>query len=76
MTAPGAVSQRRIVRVWFGACVLAEYQAEASLAARYAAAMGRLFAGLDITTTPVTGSSPARSGELPGDPRLWSTTAK
>jgi hypothetical protein len=75
MTATGAVT-RRLVRVWFGQHVLAEYQADAALAARYAAAMGRTFTGVTITTTPVASGSPARSGELPEDSRLWSTTTK
>ena len=41
--------QRRRVRVWFGAHVIAQYVAEAPLAARYEQAMRRRFAGLRVT---------------------------
>jgi len=40
---------RRRVRVWFGEHVIAQYVAEASLAARYEQAMRRRFAGLKVT---------------------------
>lgn len=41
--------QRRRVRVWFGEHVIAQYVAEAPLAARYEQAMRRRFAGLRVT---------------------------
>lgn len=44
---------RRRVRVWFGDHVIADYCAEPALAARYAAAMERRFAGLRVTNDPV-----------------------
>jgi hypothetical protein len=40
---------RRRVRVWFGEHVIAQYVAEAALAARYEQAMRRRFAGLRVT---------------------------
>ena len=40
---------RRRVRVWFGEHVIAQYVAEAPLAARYEKAMRRRFAGLKVT---------------------------
>ena len=40
---------RRRVRVWFGEHVIAQYVAEAPLAARYEQAMRRRFAGLRVT---------------------------
>jgi hypothetical protein len=40
---------RRRVRVWFGEHVIAQYVAEAPLAARYEQAMRRRFAGLKVT---------------------------
>lgn len=40
---------RRRVRVWFGQHVIAQYVAEAPLAARYEQAMRRRFAGLRVT---------------------------
>ncbi|MFK4083436.1 hypothetical protein ACI2LF_04965 [Kribbella sp. NPDC020789] len=44
-----ARQHRRRVRVWFGEHVIAQYVAEASLAARYEQAMRRRFAGLKVT---------------------------
>jgi hypothetical protein len=41
--------QRRRVRVWFGAHVIAQYVADAPLADRYEQAMRRRFAGLKVT---------------------------
>ena len=40
---------RRRVRVWFGEHVIAQYVAEAPLAARYEQAMRSRFAGLKVT---------------------------
>ncbi len=40
---------RRRVRVWFGEHVIAQYVADAPLAARYEQAMRRRFAGLKVT---------------------------
>ncbi|QNE19950.1 hypothetical protein F1D05_21085 [Kribbella qitaiheensis] len=40
---------RRRVRVWFGEHVIAQYVAEAPLAARYEQAMRRRFTGLRVT---------------------------
>ncbi len=40
---------RRRVRVWFGEHVIAQYVADAPLAARYEQAMRRRFAGLRVT---------------------------
>ena len=44
-----ARQHRRRVRVWFGEHVIAQYVAEAALAARYEQAMRRRFAGLKVT---------------------------
>jgi hypothetical protein len=44
-----ARQHRRRVRVWFGEHVIAQYVAEAPLAARYEQAMKRRFAGLKVT---------------------------
>jgi hypothetical protein len=46
-------TQRRRVRVWFGEHMIADYRAEPALAARYAAAMSRRFAGLRVTNDPI-----------------------
>ncbi|HEY3559702.1 MAG TPA: hypothetical protein VGL05_19670 [Kribbella sp.] len=60
-------SQRRHVQVWFGSHVIADYTAEPELADRYAAAMGRRFAGLKVTNDPVPLPT---SQPLPNE-RLW-----
>lgn len=44
---------RHRVQVLFGEVQIAEYAAEPSLAARYAAAMERRFPGLRVTCTPI-----------------------
>jgi hypothetical protein len=51
VTVAGITSRqhRRRVRVWFGEHVIAQYVAEAPLAARYEQAMRRRFAGLRVT---------------------------
>lgn len=54
--------EQRHVRVWFGEHVIAQYVAEPQLAARYAAAMDKRFAGLKITNEPIL--------PLPSE-RLW-----
>jgi len=67
---------RAWVRVWFGEHVIADYRAEAGLAARYAEAMSRRFTGLRITTEPLPDSTvggPSRP--LPGE-RLWDVTPR
>jgi hypothetical protein len=51
MSATG-VGQHR-VRVWFGSQPIADYRAEPALAARYAAAMARRFAGLRVINEPI-----------------------
>jgi hypothetical protein len=72
---PAAVTQRRRVRVWFGDHVVADYQAEADLADRYAAAMSRRFAGLRVTSEPIPPSDPSPGRKLPGE-RLWEVAPK
>jgi hypothetical protein len=52
-TAAIETSQRRLVRVWFGEHVIADYRAEPDLAERYAHAMSRRFAGLRVTNDPL-----------------------
>lgn len=42
------------IRVWFGNHPIADYCAEAAMAARYAAAMGRRFPSLNITNEPIS----------------------
>ena len=59
--------------MWFGDHVVADYQAEADLADRYAAAMSRRFAGLRVTSEPVPKTDPA--GSLPGE-SLWEVAPK
>lgn len=75
MTAPApSTAERRHVRVWFGQHVIADYTAEPELADRYAAAMGRRFAGLKITNDLVPpGAVPERALPLPSR-QLWGTT--
>jgi hypothetical protein len=67
--------QRRRVRVWFGDHVVADYCAEAELADRYAAAMSRRFAGLRVTSEPVSAADPGTGRPLPGE-RLWEVAPK
>lgn len=70
------VPPRAWVRVWFGDHVIANYRADAELAARYAEAMSRRFTGLRITTDPLPdGSAPAPTRALPGE-RLWDVTPR
>lgn len=62
------------VKVWFGKHVIGEYVAEPELAHRYAEAMDRKFAGLEITTDVVPpGVEPERALPLPSR-RLWGNT--
>ncbi len=72
------VQQRQRVRVWFGAHVIAEYIAEPRLAARYADAMRRRFAGLHVTSDPLPPASTAVAESLPTtslpSERLWELT--
>ena len=72
---PVAGTPRRRVRVWFGDHVVADYQAEADLADRYAAAMSRRFGGLRVTSEPVPPSDPSPGRRLPGE-RLWEVAPK
>jgi hypothetical protein len=73
---PESGTQRRRVRVWFGDHVVADYQAEAELADRYAAAMSRRFAGLRVTSEPIPVSETVTPGrKLPGE-RLWEVAPK
>lgn len=65
-------AERRHVRVWFGQHVIASYTAEPALAAQYATAMGRRFAGLKVTTDPVPLAA-ASAEPLPAR-RLWDVT--
>lgn len=71
---------RRRVQVWFGHHVIAGYVAETLLADRYAAAMGRRFAGLRITNEPLSPKRLADPDILPDHPpiqteqRLWPLT--
>ncbi|HEY3511668.1 hypothetical protein [Kribbella sp. NPDC051137] len=62
--------ERRRVRVWFGEHVVADYCAEAELAERYAEAMSRRFAGLRVTSEPLSELDPGPDRRLPGE-RLW-----
>jgi hypothetical protein len=72
MTAPSTIERRR-VRVWFGEHVIADYIADdAEHADRYAEAMDRRFAGLNITNDPMPAPAPQML-PLPSE-RLWSTT--
>lgn len=77
MSTAGAPRRRRI-RVWFGSYVLATYYAEPELAARYAAAMDRLFVGIKITNEPLPPDdavSAAPAPDLPSEQLLWPLTA-
>ncbi len=69
--------ERRRVRVWFGAHVIADYIAEPDLAARYEQAMRKRFAGLKVTSdsvpTATTTVMPENMRPLPGE-RLWELT--
>lgn len=67
-----ATVELRRVRVWFGQHVIADYSADAEHAQRYAAAMDKRFAGLNITNEPVPLTAPA-SQPLPSE-RLWDIT--
>ncbi|TDD28546.1 hypothetical protein E1218_06925 [Kribbella turkmenica] len=55
----GSRLNRRRVRVWFGEHVIAQYVAEAPLAARYEQAMRRRFAGLRVTNDVLGAASPS-----------------
>jgi hypothetical protein len=72
--------ERRRVQVWFGSHVIATYVAERLLADRYAAAMGRRFAGLRITNEPLPPTGPTEPDHVPDYPpipseqRLWPLT--
>ncbi|MEV8376736.1 hypothetical protein AB0P21_28595 [Kribbella sp. NPDC056861] len=74
------VLERRRVQVWFGSHVIATYVAERTLADRYAAAMGRRFAGLRVTNEPLPPIALAEPDQLPDHPpipseaRLWPLT--
>lgn len=70
---PATEHQR--VRVWFGRHVIADYSARCDLAQRYAAAMRRRFAGLEITIDPIA-SDPARPSEPLPDERWWEMVPK
>lgn len=63
-------SERCRVRVWFGKYPIADYTATPDLADRYAAAMGRRFAGLKVTKDPVPPFADPNAQELPSQ-RLW-----
>lgn len=65
-------AERRHVKVWFGQHVIAQYVAEPALAARYAEAMERRFAGLKITNEQVAPGPAGTALPLPSD-RLWGT---
>jgi hypothetical protein len=66
--------------VWFGSHVIATYVGERPLADRYAAAMGRRFAGLRISNEPLPQTVATDSAHLPDHPpipseqRLWPLT--
>ncbi|MEV0801660.1 hypothetical protein AB0I34_28460 [Kribbella sp. NPDC050281] len=75
MSAGDPVPQRRRVRVWFGDHVVADYRAEAELAERYAEAMSRRFAGLRVTSDPISDTDPGPGRVLPGE-RLWEVSPK
>ncbi|WP_433014697.1 hypothetical protein [Kribbella sp. CA-294648] len=72
--------ERRRVQVWFGSHVIATYVAERLLADRYAAAMGRRFAGLRITNEPlpptvlVDPDCVPDHPPIPSEQRLWPLT--
>jgi hypothetical protein len=72
---PAAATQAKpqLIRVWFGRYSIAAYQADKLLADRYAAVMSTSFAGLRITTEPVTGE--ISKPWLPDDERQWALTA-
>lgn len=57
---------RRLVRVWFGSHVIANYRATPDLADRYAAAMERKFFGLTVTNEPLPIAPAATTAPLPG----------
>lgn len=61
--------EMRHVRVWFGQHVIASYVAEPELAATYANAMGRRYAGLKVTNDPVPVADP-NARPLPPR-RIW-----
>jgi hypothetical protein len=54
MATPATPTPRSRVQVWFGNHPIAHYCAEPTLAARYAAAMGRRFPSLQITNEPIS----------------------
>ena len=73
MVAEGETEFRR-VRVWFGAHVIASYDAMPTLAERYAASIRRRFVGLDVTidSMPLSGTD---SAQLPAE-QLWPLTVQ
>ncbi|WP_109505544.1 hypothetical protein [Nocardioides speluncae] len=58
-----------MVRVWFGRHIVCEYSAVPSLAERYAAAMGRRFLGVRVSTEPDRSGS-RQPPPLPAE-RMW-----
>lgn len=67
-------AERRHVKLWFGTHVIGEYVGEPEAATRYAEAMDKRFAGLEITNELVPpGESPVRALPLPSK-RLWGNT--
>lgn len=80
MAATDIYRRQYLVQVWFGEHEIASYRADEDLAARYAAAMRRRFAGLRVTTIQVPPSAGAAvvvpaGPRLPDDDRQWELTA-
>ena len=61
--------EMRHVRVWFGEHVIASYVADPVAAQRYAEAMDRRYAGLNITNDPVPVDNP--NGRPLPPRRIW-----
>jgi len=81
LTEPLGTRRTVRVRVWFGQHVIADYLAEPETAGRYALAMSRRFAGLNVTldrhhdgSTSVDEAKADRGPDPLPSERLWELT--
>ncbi|MEV0286388.1 hypothetical protein AB0H36_19945 [Kribbella sp. NPDC050820] len=72
MTTDRAAGGRKMVRIWLGDHLIAEYLAEPDRASRYQRVMTPKFTGLRIT---VDNSAGATASELPSE-QLWPLTVQ
>jgi hypothetical protein len=63
--------EQQLVQVWFGEHVVCAYRGEVDAAQRYAAAIGRRFAGLRVTVDPPPAAPTARTAPPLPSERMW-----